>query len=64
MLLACSTFVLYTASFTKHANQALAAPDTPEADQAMAKGWDILGKFETNFNHWYVSMAFFVIIDD
>jgi gamma-tubulin complex component 2 len=52
LLLACSTFVLYTSSFTKHANQALAAPDTPEAEQAMAKGWDILSKFETNFNHW------------
>ncbi|KAI0777978.1 Spc98 family-domain-containing protein [Irpex lacteus] len=56
LLLACSTFVLYTSSFTKHANQALAAPDTPEADQAMAKGWDILGKFETNFNHWFKVM--------
>lgn len=52
LIVTCSTFALYTASFTKSANQALAAADTPEGDQAMAKRWDFLGKFETNFNHW------------
>ena len=52
LIVTCSTFALYTSSFTKSANQALAAAETPEGDQAMAKRWDFLGKFETNFNHW------------
>ncbi|KAI0338339.1 hypothetical protein BDW22DRAFT_1460019 [Trametopsis cervina] len=56
LLFVCSAFAVYTASFTKHANQALAASETPEADQAMAKGWDILVKFEKNFNHWHVML--------
>jgi len=43
---------LYTSNFTKSANQAIAAAETAEGDQAMAKRWDFLGKFETNFNHW------------
>ncbi|KAH9942681.1 Spc98 family-domain-containing protein [Amylocystis lapponica] len=53
LIVTCSTFALYTASFTKSANQALAAADTPDCDTAMAKRWDFLGKFETNFNHWF-----------
>ncbi|CCM01248.1 uncharacterized protein FIBRA_03297 [Fibroporia radiculosa] len=53
LIVTCSTFALYTASFTKSANQALAAADMPEGDQAMAKRWDFLSKFETNFNHWF-----------
>lgn len=50
----CSTFALYTASFTKSASQALAlaAADAPDGEKAMAKRWDFLSKFETNFNHW------------
>ncbi|KAF8628827.1 hypothetical protein AX17_005888 [Amanita inopinata Kibby_2008] len=51
LIVTCSTFALYTASFTKSANQAMGA--TPENDQAMAKRWDFLNKFETNFNHWF-----------
>lgn len=39
--------------FTKAANTALAAG--PETEQAMTKRWEVLSKFETNFNHWYVS---------
>ncbi|KAF5354034.1 hypothetical protein D9756_007180 [Leucocoprinus leucothites] len=52
LIVTCSTFALYTSNFTKSANQAIAAAETPEGDQAMAKRWDFLGKFETNFNHW------------
>jgi gamma-tubulin complex component 2 len=48
----CSTFALYTASFTKSANQAWATAQGADFDQSMGKRWDILGKFETNFNHW------------
>ncbi|KAI0683501.1 Spc98 family-domain-containing protein [Earliella scabrosa] len=51
LIVTCSTFALYTASFTKSANNAIAAADTPDGDHSMAKRWDILGKFETNFNH-------------
>jgi gamma-tubulin complex component 2 len=54
LIVTCSTFALYTSSFTKSANQAIAASETAEGDQAMAKRWDFLGKFETNFNHWFV----------
>lgn len=54
LIVTCSTFALYTASFTKSASNAIAAADTPDGDHSMAKRWDILGKFETNFNHWYV----------
>ncbi|KAJ7063541.1 gamma-tubulin complex, DGRIP84/SPC97 component [Mycena amicta] len=53
LIVTCSTFALYTGSFTKSANQAIAASETPDGDQAMAKRWDFLGKFETNFNHWF-----------
>ncbi|EJF61584.1 hypothetical protein DICSQDRAFT_105728 [Dichomitus squalens LYAD-421 SS1] len=53
LIVTCSTFALYTASFTKSANNAIAAADTPDGDHSMAKRWDILGKFETNFNHWF-----------
>ncbi|KAJ7460944.1 Spc98 family-domain-containing protein [Mycena galericulata] len=54
LIVTCSTFALYTSSFTKSANQAIAASETSEGDQAMEKRWDFLGKFETNFNHWFV----------
>ncbi|KAL9709541.1 gamma tubulin complex Spc97/GCP2 subunit Alp4 [Leucoagaricus gongylophorus] len=53
LIVTCSTFALYTSNFTKSANQAIAAAETAEGDQAMAKRWDFLGKFETNFNHWF-----------
>ncbi|KAF9451553.1 gamma-tubulin complex component 2 [Macrolepiota fuliginosa MF-IS2] len=53
LIVTCSTFALYTSNFTKSANQAITAAETPEGDQAMAKRWDFLGKFETNFNHWF-----------
>ena len=56
LIVTCSTFALYTSSFTKSANQAISASETPDGDQAMAKRWDFLSKFETNFNHWF---AFF-----
>lgn len=50
----CSTFALYTSTFTKSASRALAvAAQNPAGDQEMAKRWDVLGKFETNFNHWF-----------
>ncbi|XP_006456070.1 hypothetical protein AGABI2DRAFT_188151 [Agaricus bisporus var. bisporus H97] len=53
LIVTCSTFALYTSNFTKSANQAIAAAETAEGDQAMSKRWDFLGKFETNFNHWF-----------
>ncbi|KAJ7491219.1 gamma-tubulin complex, DGRIP84/SPC97 component [Mycena latifolia] len=53
LIVTCSTFALYTSSFTKSANQAISASETADGDQAMAKRWDFLGKFETNFNHWF-----------
>ncbi|CAK5280946.1 unnamed protein product [Mycena citricolor] len=53
LIVTCSTFALYTSSFTKSAGQAITASETSEGDQAMAKRWDFLGKFETNFNHWF-----------
>ncbi|KAI0764704.1 Spc98 family-domain-containing protein [Fomes fomentarius] len=56
LIVTCSTFALYTASFTKSANNAIAAADSPDGDHSMAKRWDILGKFETNFNHWCVHL--------
>jgi gamma-tubulin complex component 2 len=52
LIVTCSTFALYTTSFTKSANQALATSETGNGDQTMAKRWDFLAKFETNFNHW------------
>ncbi|EJD47788.1 Spc97/Spc98 [Auricularia subglabra TFB-10046 SS5] len=48
LVVTCSTFAVYTASFTKSATQALTEPEvTP-----MEKRWEFLSKFETNFNHW------------
>ncbi|GLB41061.1 putative spindle pole body component [Lyophyllum shimeji] len=63
LIVTCSTFALYTASFTKSANQAFAAVETPEGDTGMAKRWDILSKFETNFNHWFQSISNLIFID-
>jgi len=53
MIVTCSTFALYTASFTKSAITAIQAAEEEGGDQGMARRWDILGKFETNFNHWF-----------
>ncbi|PPQ84427.1 hypothetical protein CVT25_011254 [Psilocybe cyanescens] len=60
----CQTFALYSASFTKSVNQALAAATAFSATEASGgdafvdptrgKRWDVLNKFETNFNHWCV----------
>ncbi|KAG2028282.1 Spc98 family-domain-containing protein, partial [Suillus americanus] len=52
MIVTCSTFALYTSSFTKSANQALVAAESGDGDQAMNKRWEFLKKFESNFNHW------------
>ena len=54
MIVTCSTFALYSSSFTKSASQALSAAESGDGDQAMGKRWDFLKKFESNFNHWYV----------
>lgn len=56
----CSTFALYTSSFTKDVNKALAAAETPEGDGGAKKRSDILARFETNFNHWLGVRIFFV----
>ncbi|EPQ51590.1 gamma-tubulin complex, DGRIP84/SPC97 component [Gloeophyllum trabeum ATCC 11539] len=53
LMTTCTTFALYTHSFSKSASQSLAAAESQFGDQAMAKRWDFLGKFETNFNHWF-----------
>ncbi|KAL4063463.1 Spc98 family-domain-containing protein [Scleroderma citrinum] len=53
LIVTCSTFALYSASFTKSANQALAAAEAGDGDQAMSKRWEFLKKFESNFNHWF-----------
>ncbi|KAH0579055.1 hypothetical protein H2248_003213 [Termitomyces sp. 'cryptogamus'] len=53
LIITCSTFALYAAPFSKSANQAIAAFETPEGDVGMTKRLDILSKFETNFNHWF-----------
>lgn len=59
LIVTCSTFALYSGSFTKSANQALAAIEAGElGDQAMHKRWEFLKKFESNFNHWWVSSKF------
>lgn len=52
LILVCQTFALYSVSFTKTANQAIAAAESGEADTSKANRWDVLGKFETHFNHW------------
>ncbi|KAN0085934.1 Spc97 / Spc98 family domain containing protein [Tylopilus felleus] len=52
MIVTCSTFALYSSSFTKSASQALSAAELGDGDQAMGKRWDFLKKFESNFNHW------------
>ncbi|KAK7035772.1 spindle pole body component [Favolaschia claudopus] len=54
LIVTCSTFTMYTSSFTKTAVSAIAASETPEGDQSMKTRSEILGKFETNFNHWFV----------
>jgi gamma-tubulin complex component 2 len=48
----CSTFALYTTSFTRDANKALLAAETQEGDGGAKKRSDFLVRFETNFNHW------------
>ncbi|TFK24131.1 hypothetical protein FA15DRAFT_669893 [Coprinopsis marcescibilis] len=53
LIVVCSTFALYTSPLTKTAISAISAAEVGESDQGMAKRWDVLGKFETNFNHWF-----------
>ncbi|KZT25586.1 gamma-tubulin complex, DGRIP84/SPC97 component [Neolentinus lepideus HHB14362 ss-1] len=53
LMTTCSTFALYTGNFTKSANQSLTAAESQFGDQSMTKRWEFLGKFETNFNHWF-----------
>ncbi|KIJ60788.1 hypothetical protein HYDPIDRAFT_160465 [Hydnomerulius pinastri MD-312] len=52
MIVTCSTFALYSSSFTKSASQALSAAEAGDGDIAMGKRWEFLKKFESNFNHW------------
>jgi gamma-tubulin complex component 2 len=51
MIVTCSTFALYT-SFTKFANQALAAGKNSDNGQVVNKRWGFMKKFESDFNHW------------
>ncbi|KDQ10708.1 hypothetical protein BOTBODRAFT_36026 [Botryobasidium botryosum FD-172 SS1] len=54
LLQTCSTFALYTSTFTKSANQALSTFQNSGEDPGsvpMDKRWDFLFKFEQNFNH-------------
>ncbi|KAF8908113.1 gamma-tubulin complex, DGRIP84/SPC97 component [Gymnopilus junonius] len=53
LIVVCQTFAFYSASFTKSANQAIAAAEDPASDPSKTKRWDVLNKFETNFNHWF-----------
>jgi len=54
LIVVCQTFAFYSSSFTKSANQAIAAAaEDSVADPSKAKRWDVLSKFETNFNHWF-----------
>ncbi|PCH42005.1 gamma-tubulin complex component 2 [Wolfiporia cocos MD-104 SS10] len=53
LIVTCSTFALYSTSFTKSAFQALAAAESGEDNQAMMKRWEFLARFETNFDHWF-----------
>ena len=52
LIVTCSTFALYTTSFNKSANSALAVAGSADPDPDMQKRWDFLSKFETNFDHW------------
>ncbi|KAF8191280.1 gamma-tubulin complex, DGRIP84/SPC97 component [Pholiota molesta] len=54
-IIACQTFAFYSSSFTKSANQAIAAED-PANDPSKSKRWDILNRFEAHFNHWCVDV--------
>ncbi|KAH9475975.1 Spindle pole body component alp4 [Psilocybe cubensis] len=63
LIVVCQTFALYSASFTKSVNQALAAAmayaesginsEDVFVDPTRAKRWEVLTKFEMNFNHWF-----------
>ena len=53
LIVTCSTFALYTSSFTKSAYMAA----LNENDQAMTKRWDFLNKFEMNFSHRCISLC-------
>ncbi|CAL1710645.1 unnamed protein product [Somion occarium] len=48
-----SAFALYNSALSKDANRALATGESPEWVQQSANRWEILGRFETNFNHWF-----------
>lgn len=53
LIVVCQTFAFYSSSFTKSANQAIvAAAEDASVDASRTKRWDVLNKFETNFNHW------------
>jgi hypothetical protein len=55
LIIVCQTFAHYSVHFTRSANQAItAAADGNAEDGGSRKRWDVLNKFETNFNHWLV----------
>ncbi|KAF5309010.1 hypothetical protein D9619_013561 [Psilocybe cf. subviscida] len=54
LIIVCQTFAHYSMHFTRSANQAItAAADGNAEDGGSRKRWDVLNKFETNFNHWF-----------
>lgn len=53
LMTTCSMFAMYSSALTKSVNQVVNAVDTVDREQAMYKCWDVLKKFETNFNHWW-----------
>lgn len=59
LIVTCSTFAMYTSMFTKAANTGVLG--APETETAMAKRWEVLSKFETNFNHWCVFFTFLFV---
>jgi hypothetical protein len=49
----CATFAQYTTKFTHSSNKALEEVEKNGQLDGMSKRWEILGKFEANFNHWF-----------
>ncbi|TEB29698.1 hypothetical protein FA13DRAFT_1734494 [Coprinellus micaceus] len=53
LIVTCATFAQYTTKFTHSSNKALEEVEKNGQLDGMSKRWEILGKFEANFNHWF-----------
>ena len=52
----CLAFVYYTGKLSKSAALACEVGEAGDTDRAKAQRWDLITRFEMNFDHWYANI--------